>query len=101
MVNFRRVESSCGQIKMLKLRINPVVINDLTDIFNYIADDNKEYATKTIGMIYDKFENLRMFPKIGSDLSSVLPFIRIISILYGRILSLFIWLIMTIWKSIV
>lgn len=74
MVNFRRVESSCGQIKMLKLRINPVVINDLTDIFNYIADDNKEYATKTIGMIYDKFENLRMFPKIGSDLSKRVTF---------------------------
>ncbi|MDD6712309.1 type II toxin-antitoxin system RelE/ParE family toxin [Sharpea porci] len=59
---------------MLKLRINPVVINDLTDIFDYIADDNKEYATKTIGMIYDKFENLRMFPKIGSDLSKRVTF---------------------------
>lgn len=54
---------------MLKLRINPVVAKDLKDIRDYIAEDNEEYATKTIKEIYGKFENLQMIPGLGSDLS--------------------------------
>ena len=54
---------------MLKLRINPSVVKDLKDIRDYIAEDNEEYAAKTIKEIYGKFENLQMFPGMGPDLS--------------------------------
>ena len=54
---------------MLKLRINPVVVKDLQTIRDYIAEDNEEYAAKTIKEIYGKFEQLQMFPGMGADLS--------------------------------
>ena len=54
---------------MLKLRINPVVAKDLKNIRDYIAEDNEDYAAKTIKEIYGKFENLQMFPGMGADLS--------------------------------
>lgn len=54
---------------MLKLRINPLVASDLKEIRDYIADDNVEYAAKTIEEIYGKFENIQMFPGMGSELS--------------------------------
>ena len=53
---------------MLKLRINPIVAKDLKNIRDYIAEDNEEYAAKTIKEIYGKFENLQLFPGMGSDL---------------------------------
>ena len=60
--------------KILKLRINPIVAEDLKNIRDYIAEDNEEYAVKTIKEIYGKFENLRMFPGMGSDLSKRVSF---------------------------
>ena len=39
-----------------------------------LAEDNEEYAAKTIKEIYGKFENLQMFPGIGSDLSKRVSF---------------------------
>ena len=36
---------------MLKLRINPIVVKDLKNIRDYIAEDNEEYAAKTINNI--------------------------------------------------
>ena len=59
---------------MLKLRINPIVAKDLKNIRDYIAEDNEDYAAKTIKEIYGKFENLQMFPKIGADLSKSVSF---------------------------
>ena len=59
---------------MLKLRINPIVVRDLKNIRDYIAEDNEEYATKTIKELYGKFENLQMFPGMGSDLSKRVSF---------------------------
>ena len=59
---------------MSKLRINPIVAKDLKNIKDYIAEDNEEYAAKTIKEIYDKFENLQMFPGMGSDLSRRVSF---------------------------
>ena len=59
---------------MLKLRISPIVVKDLKNIKDYIAEDNEEYAAKTIKEIYDKFENLQMFPGMGSDLSRRVSF---------------------------
>ena len=59
---------------MLKLRINPIVAKDLKNIRDYIAEDKEEYAAKTIKEIYGKFENLQMFPGMGSDLSKRVSF---------------------------
>lgn len=59
---------------MLKLRINPMVARDLKDIRDYIAEDNVEYAAKTIQEIYGKFENLQVFPGMGADLSKRVSF---------------------------
>lgn len=59
---------------MLKLRINPIVAKDLKNIWNNIAEDNEKYATKTIKEIYSKFENLQIFPGMGSDLSKRISF---------------------------
>ena len=59
---------------MLKLRINPIVAKDLKNIRDYIAEDSEEYAAKTIKEIYGKFENLQMFPGMGSDLSKRVSF---------------------------
>ena len=46
---------------MLKLRINPIVVKDLKEIRDYISEDNKEYAARTVQEIYNKFENLKCF----------------------------------------
>ena len=59
---------------MLKLWINPIVAKDLKNIRDYIAEDSETYAAKTIKAIYGKFENLQMFPEIGSDLSKRVSF---------------------------
>ena len=59
---------------MLKLEINPIVAKDLKNIRDYIAEDNEEYAVKTIKEIYGKFENLQMFPGMGLDLSKRVSF---------------------------
>lgn len=68
---------------MLKLRINPIVAKDLKDIRDYIAEDNEEYAAKTIKEIYGKFENfqewVRIFPKESA-------FGQIINMRYGKIM---------------
>lgn len=59
---------------MLQLRINPIVVNDLKGVYDYIAEDNSEYAAKTIHEIYEKFEDIQMFPGIGADLSRRVSF---------------------------
>ncbi|MCQ4669759.1 type II toxin-antitoxin system RelE/ParE family toxin [Lactonifactor longoviformis] len=59
---------------MLKLRINPLVVVDLKGIRDYIAEDNEEYAARTVKEIYNKFENIQLFPGIGVDLSKKVGF---------------------------
>lgn len=59
---------------MLKLRINPIVVTDLKNISDYIAEDNEKYATKTREEIYGKFENLQLFLEMGTDLSRRVSF---------------------------
>ena len=59
---------------MIKLRINPLVVTDLTEIRNFIAEDNVENATKTLKELYEKFEDLQRFPYMGSDLSKRVRF---------------------------
>lgn len=36
-------------------------------IRDYIAEDNEEYAAKTIKENCGKFENLQVFPRMGSE----------------------------------
>lgn len=59
---------------MMKLRINPLVVKDLKEIHDYIADDNVEEATETIEKIYSKFENIQLFPGMGTELSKRVSF---------------------------
>ena len=59
---------------MMTLRINPLVANDLRQIRDYIAEDNEDYAAKTVKEIYKRFENIQMFPGIGTDLSKRVHF---------------------------
>lgn len=58
----------------MKLRINPLVVKDLKEIRDYIADDNVEKAVETIEKIYSKFENIQMFPGMGAKLSKRVSF---------------------------
>lgn len=59
---------------MLKLRINPLVVKDLKEIRNYIAEDNQQKAVEVIEEIYRKFENVQLFPGMGADLSKRVHF---------------------------
>ena len=59
---------------MMKLRINPLVVADLKEIRNFIAEDNVEKAVETIEEIYGKFENIQLFPGMGADLSKRVSF---------------------------
>ena len=47
---------------MMKLRINPIVAEDLKKMKEYIAEDNEEMAVKTIQEIYARIENIQQFP---------------------------------------
>ena len=53
---------------MMKLRINPIVAEDLKNIREYIAEDNEEMAVKTIQEIYARIENIQQFPYMGAIL---------------------------------
>ena len=59
---------------MMKLRINPIVAEDLKNIKEYIAEDNEEMAVKTIQEIYARIENIQQFPYIGADLAKRVSF---------------------------
>lgn len=59
---------------MMKLRINPVVAEDLKIIKNFIAEDNADKALETVQEIYRQFENIKQFPYIGADLSKRVSF---------------------------
>ena len=59
---------------MLKLRINPLVAEDLRNIKEYIAEDNEEMAVKTIQEIYTRIENIQQFPYMGADISKRVSF---------------------------
>ena len=54
---------------MMKLRINPIVAEDLKNIKEYIAEDNEEMAVKTIQEIYARIENIQQFPYMGANLA--------------------------------
>ena len=69
---------------MLKLRINPIVAKDLKNIRDYIAEDNEEYAAKTIKEIYGKiFRCFREWVQISPNESA---FGQTINMRYGKIM---------------
>ena len=59
---------------MIKLKINPVVAEDLKNIKEYIAEDNEEVAVKTIQEIYTRIENIQQFPYMGANLAKRVSF---------------------------
>ena len=59
---------------MMKLRINPIVAEDLKKIKEFIAEDNEEMAVKTIQEIYARIENIQQFPYMGADLAKRVSF---------------------------
>ena len=59
---------------MMKLRINPLVVADLKGIRDFIAEDNVEKALQTVEEIHGKFENIQLFPGMGTDLSKRVSF---------------------------
>lgn len=59
---------------MMKLRINPIVAEDLKNIKEYISEDNEEMAIKTIQEIYARFEDIQKFPYMGTDLAKRVNF---------------------------
>mgnify|MGYP004512928561 CR=1 FL=1 len=59
---------------MMKVRINPLVAEDLKNIKEYIAEDNEEMAVKTIQEIYSRIEKIQQFPYMGTDLSKRVSF---------------------------
>lgn len=59
---------------MVKLRINPLIGEDLKNIKEYTAEHNEEMAVKTIQEIYTQVENIQQFPYMGADLSKRVSF---------------------------
>lgn len=57
---------------MLKLRINPLALQDLKDIKEYISVwlDNPKVAKRLVEKIIKRYESLKEYPFAGIDLSS-------------------------------
>ena len=72
--------------KMLKLRINPIVAKDLKNIRDYIAEDNEEYAAKTIKEIYGKLKIFRCFRAWVQIFQNESAFGQTINMPYGKIM---------------
>lgn len=58
----------------MKLRINPLVVEDLKKIKEYIAEENPNGAANIISELYEAFENIQEFPYIGAALSKRVDF---------------------------
>jgi len=59
---------------MTRLRINPLVVTDLINIKEFIAEDNPDMALITIRDIYSQFDNIQQFPGLGADLQKRVNF---------------------------
>lgn len=58
---------------MHKLRINPLAAEDLVNIKDYITKEleNPKAAINIINQIIDTYENLKKFPKLRKESSSI------------------------------
>jgi plasmid stabilization system protein ParE len=54
----------------------------LNDIFEYIAADNRDAASRTVQGIYERAQDLRRFPQLGARYSASQRHVRIL--LYGH-----------------
>ena len=54
----------------------------LTDIFEYIAADNPHAAARTVEGIYERAQDLKRFPELGSRYTASLHHVRVL--LYGH-----------------
>ncbi len=54
----------------------------LSDIFEYIATDNPQAAERTVQGIYDRAQDLRRFPELGSRYAASSRHVRVL--LYGH-----------------
>ena len=54
----------------------------LTDIFEYVAAENPQAATRTVQGIYERVQDLTRFPEIGSRYAASSRRVRIL--LYGH-----------------
>ncbi len=54
----------------------------LNDIFEYIAADNPQAAARTVQGIYDRTQDLRRFPELGSRYAASSRHVRVL--LYGH-----------------
>ena len=54
----------------------------LTDIFEYVATENPQAATRTVLGIYERVQDLARFPEIGSRYAASSRHVRIL--LYGH-----------------
>ena len=54
----------------------------LTDIFEYIATDNPQAAARTVQGIYDRAQDLKRFPELGSRYTASSRHVRVL--LYGH-----------------
>lgn len=52
-----------------KIKINPLVTEDLKGIKNYISEDNLDVAIKTVKEIIEKIDSLAQFPEMGKLLT--------------------------------
>ncbi|MBP3285294.1 MAG: type II toxin-antitoxin system RelE/ParE family toxin [Clostridia bacterium] len=52
-----------------KVKINPIAINDIKEIKEYIKEENTSAITHSIKRITDSIENLAQFPELSMDLS--------------------------------
>ena len=58
----------------MKLRINPVLAEDLKIIKKFIAEDIANKVLEMVQEIYRQFENIQQFLYIGADLSKRVSF---------------------------
>jgi plasmid stabilization system protein ParE len=54
----------------------------LTDIFEYIAADNPQAAAQTVEGIYNRAQDLKRFPELGSRYTASLRHVRVL--LFGH-----------------
>lgn len=58
----------------MELRINPLVVDDLKQIRDFIREDSEKAAQETVEKIYGDFETIQQFPSIGAALSKRVSF---------------------------
>ena len=56
------------------LRINPIIVNDLQAVKEFISEDNPDMAEEVVDFLYDQFSDILNFPYAGANLSNRVSF---------------------------